>query len=371
MDTFHKVSNVFGVIFAWLLSIVLVVMLIVSPMVLSALSMLRAEMITKVVSEALTAQTPAEDDRAAEPAVTLLSEDSQQAASSELPDEYEQAGGNFLSGIFGDQLKQEDIQKILSSDLVKDFVRIYTDSMADALTGKPTQNAFDAEAIKAFANAHVDDIVEIAIQIVPQYAEKDTEEVKAMIRKLVDENVEELAKALPKPEELVNNLLEESPELEILLQIIARRKAIKWAIVGAIAVLGVLIFLCRLPGLRGFRWLATDLFVGSGFGIVICVALLVGRNPLLGMMDKQVAGIVGSLLSVFSTGVIVRTVVMLVFAVALLVAYIFLKKRGMQPKTAVQELPDTENKEAAADAVCAESVEEETPVKELAAETDA
>lgn len=345
MKDFSKTGNVFGIIFAWLLSIVLVVMLIAAPLAMSALSMLSVDNITKVVAEALMPQTQAGDDRAAEPGITLLSEQAVVSqtpdGTEELPDEYEQVGGDFLSGIFGDQLKPEDIEKILGSDLVKDFVKTYTEGFAGALTGKPAQNQFDAEMIKKFASEHIDEVVEIAIAIVPECAEMDTEEVKSMIRKLVDENAENLAKALPKPEEVVDNLRKESPELELLLQIVARRNAIKWAMIGVVFLLSALIFVCRLPGLRGFRWLATDLFAGSGFGVIISVALLVLRPMLLSSMDKQIVGAAGSILSVFTTGMIIRTAVMLVSAVGMLVAYIFVKK-ALAKKAAVPEEQVTE-----------------------------
>lgn len=345
MKDFSKTGNVFGIIFAWLLSIVLVVMLIAAPLTMSALSMLSMNNITKVVSDVLTAQLPTEDERAAEPGITLLSEQTVVSqvpdGTEELPDEYEQVGGEFLSGIFGDQLKPEDIEKILGSDLVKDFVKTYTDGMVDAITGKPARNQFDAESIKTFAGEHIDDVVDLAIQIIPEFADMDIDEVKAMITKMVDESAQDLADALPKPEKVVEDLLENTPELELILKIIGRRNAIKWAMIGVVFLLSALIFVCRLPGLRGFRWLATDLFVGSGFGVVISVALLVLRPMLLSSMDKQIVGVAGSILSVFTTGMIIRTAVMLVSAVGMLVAYIFVKK-ALAKKAAVPEEQVTE-----------------------------
>ena len=55
-----KALNVIGIILAWILSICLVLWLVVTPMVLSGLSFLEPETITKVVSSTLTggAQSP-------------------------------------------------------------------------------------------------------------------------------------------------------------------------------------------------------------------------------------------------------------------------------------------------------------------------
>ena len=112
------------------------------------------------------------------------------------------------------------------------------------------------------------------------------------------------------------------------MQLIAQKNKIKWMIVGAVTLVCVLIFLCRIPGLRGFRWLATDLFIGSGFGIVLSVSASMGVTVLqsIAPMDASVAAIINPIMAMFARGLIIRTVVMLVSAVALLVAYIMLKK---------------------------------------------
>ena len=53
MKVFKKICNVFGILLAWLLSIVLVVMLMVTPVTCSALDLLNPDTVTTVVTEVL------------------------------------------------------------------------------------------------------------------------------------------------------------------------------------------------------------------------------------------------------------------------------------------------------------------------------
>ena len=78
---------------------------------------------------------------------------------------------------------------------------------------------------------------------------------------MVEEKAEEIIQALPKPEQIKEEIVERSPEVEMLLNILEKKDTIELVTVGVIAALCVLIFLCRLWGFRGFRWLAVDLFV--------------------------------------------------------------------------------------------------------------
>ena len=71
----NKTWNVLGIIGAWILSIALVLMLIVTPIVFSALSLMNADTITKAVSGALMVVGNAASQPSAETyEVTRLSE---------------------------------------------------------------------------------------------------------------------------------------------------------------------------------------------------------------------------------------------------------------------------------------------------------
>lgn len=329
----NKTWNVLGIIGAWILSIVLVLMLIVTPIAFSALSLLNAETITKVVSGALVGSA-ASQPSAESWEVTRLSE----VSAPENPAE------NALAGMFGDQLTQEQVDKILSSKLVKDFVKSYTDDLTNAFIDGAEGQSLNAEKVKSIVNDNLDEIVGILQEVVPECAQMDKEELKSSIRKAVDEGAEKIVQALPKPEEIRQQVAQQNPALETALKILAQKNTIKLAVIGAIVLISALIFLCRLPAFRGLRWLAVDLFVGAGFGGFVSVGLVVSASAVTEIAKQsgeQIAGIVGTLLSAFTSGMFARTAVMLVAGGLLLATYIVIKKQKAK-KMQAEEAPAEE-----------------------------
>ncbi len=316
-----KTLNVLGIITAWLLSIVLVVMLLVTPMVFSSLSLLNAQTITKAVTDIFTAGQESQPSAESGEIVTL-SNTTQSAA--------EDAGKDLLAGMFGDAVSQEQIGAIMSSKAARELLEAYTGDLTNAITGGNQEANFTAGKLKSIVNDNIDEIVQILQTNIPECAEMDTTELKSSILKAVDEGAEEIVKALPKPEEIMEQLVENNPALEMAKDILAMKKTIKLVVIGVIVVLSGLIFACRIPGLRGFRWLAVDLFIGGGINAFTTVGLLVSQSAVSEIAKEagaQVAGLIGSLLSSFTTGMLVRTLVMLAFGGALLAAYILLKKQ--------------------------------------------
>ena len=110
---------------------------------------------------------------------------------------------------------------------------------------------------------------------------------------------------------------------------LAGKKMIKAAIIGAIVLLCLLIALLRYPGFRGLRWLAADLFVAGGINVVLCLVLGLGSSAIKGLVagvDSTVLdSVAGEILGQLTTGVVIRTAIMVVAAAALLVVYCLLK----------------------------------------------
>ncbi len=320
MDVTKKIFNVLGIIAAWILSIALVIMLMVTPIVLSTLSLLDVNTLVDTVTDVLVEQIAPSKESAATYEVTRLANESG-AVSGTV-----QSGESVLTSIFGDQVSPEVMEKILASNAAKQFIAAYADGFANALTGKGNTQ-IDAALVKKIINDNIDEVIELVKLASPSAANMSIEELKQKILESADKTAEDITKAMPQPEQIKNAVLEENPELETVLQVIARKDAIQAVYVGTVAVLCILIFLCRLPGYRGFRWLATDLFVGGGFCALQSVGLLVAAPMLKNITGEPTFdALIASLATKFTTGVAVRTGVMLVCAVALLVAYIFIKK---------------------------------------------
>ncbi len=318
MRTFEKV----GMILAWILSIVLVLTLTVAPMMLSALSLLNANIITKAVTDTLTQSLSlaSQDDTAADYSVTKLSN------TSEAPDTNGASG--VLEGILGDQVSPEILDELLSSKAAQEFIKAYTGDVVNAFTGSGKAPRLDAEKVKSIVKNNMDEIVDIVRELNPDLSDSDIAQLKDSITKAVDEQAQQLVQALPEPEEIKQGLMESSPELRTAFDILAAKNAIKLAVIGVIVLLSGLIFVCRLWGLRGFRWLAVDLFVGGGMNGLISVGLLLGSSAVKQMIagEPTIGGLVSSLLSSFTTGMLVRTAVMLIAGGAMLTVYILIKK---------------------------------------------
>lgn len=318
-----KVLNILGIIMAWLLSVVLVVMLIVTPLTFSALSLLNGDTVAKVVIDTLTSVIDNADSQpsAENGGIMSLSDTTQ-------PADTEKVGKDILEDMLGDKISQEQMGAILSSKAAKELIQAYTGDLTNAIIGGSQETSFTADNIKRIVNDNIDEIVEVLQTAAPELADADAAELKSSIQKAVDEGAEEIVNALPKPEEIKEELLESVPALESVIEILAMKDTIKLTVIGAIVLLSGLIFLCRIPGLRGFRWLGVNLFIGAGMNAFISSGLLASKTAVAEIAEQagvQAAGMIGSLLSAFTTGMVVRTFVMLAAGGALLAAYILLK----------------------------------------------
>lgn len=333
----EKTLNVLGIIIAWVMSVVLVVMLVVTPFVFSALSLLSSQTIAKAVTDVITAGLEAQPT-AEKVEIVTLSNTTQSAAA-------ENMGKDILAGMFGDSVSQEQLNAIMSSDAAKELIEAYVFDLTNAITGENKKASFTAEKIKSVVNDNMDEIVQVLRENVPECANMSVDELKSNIQKAVDEGAKEIMSALPDPEEIKEQLSENNPILSIATKILAVKYLIKFVFIDIIVVRALLIFACRIPGMRGFRWLAVDLFVGGGANTFITVGLLISKSAVGEIAVEygaETAAFVGSLLSAFTNGMLIRTVVMLLAGGALLTAYIFIKKakaKKMAAEAILEALP--------------------------------
>ncbi len=331
-----KVGNICGIILAWLLSIVLVVMLTVTPMALSALSLLNANVITDVVIDIFMDMVDREKKADADYQLANLTQTSQitdklpEDIQEEIPEEIPQTSGG-IAGLLEEYLRMpvtaQQVELVMNSNVVREILTIYTGDLTNVLTGKETVSALDTNKIKAIVNDNMDEVVQIVKELKPDITEKDLEELKTAITKVVDERADELVQMIPKPEEIKEMIIEQAPEIGIVLKILEKKNVIAWALVGVIALLCVLIFLCRLSGFRGFRWLAVDMFVGGGINALLGLVLLIGTPVVVKMVpDSALNSVVGNILQAFDLALLVRAGIILVAGGVLLAAYILIKK---------------------------------------------
>lgn len=318
----NKTLNVFGAIFASFLSIALVVLLIATPLVFSGLSLLDAKTITKVVTDTFTAQPVSQPSADSTQIVTLSNV-------VQTDNAVEDVGKDVLTDIFGDSISQEQMGAILSSKAAQELIETYAEDLTGALTGSKQEAQLDAEKLKSIINDNIDDLVQVLQENVPECANMDAAKLKGDILKAVDEQAEELVQKLPDAEKVKEMATESVPALGVALEILAKKDTIKMLVVGAIVLLSALIFACRIPDWKGFRWLALDMFIGGGISLLTGSCLLASKSAMgevAELAGAQLAGAVGSLLGSFAGGVLIRALVILAFGGVMLGARILINK---------------------------------------------
>ncbi len=378
-----KALNVFGIIFAWILSIALVVMLVAAPLALSALSLLDTENIVQIVSQTILDSSKSAAAQPQEEFVVQNLSAEAEAATEEEPAEDNAAGGinmNGLQGLLGDDVSEEMLNKVLSSDAMSELLGAYTEDLINVIAGKDEEKEFTPELLVKVVQENLDEIVQVVEESGKPMTDEQKQQLKNKIGSAVEEKAEEIVTAMA-PEEVKETFVDGNEDMELAVKILVKKDAIKGTIVGVIVLLSVLIFALRYPDLRGMRWLATDLFTAGGFNVLFCVVLGIASSAVKGVTagmnaieGTAVDGIIGMLLSQLTKGMIIRTVIILVAAIALLVGYILLKPFVKRKKTAKAEAPAVE--EVIPETVPAfepapVAVEQEVVAEEFAAEEPA
>lgn len=290
MSTGMKVLNVFGIILAWFLSIALVITLFVAPVVLSALSTVKPEKIVDTMGNMEVSE--------------------------------------FADAFLEIETEDEQLKELLSSDTVQELYETYVSGLTGIFEDEPVQNMLTEEKINEIIHNNIDELYEIYIQMEPDAATIPAEEAKQKAEEVFAEGVSELVTNLPSAEELRENFMPQSPEMDMIKDLFAATDMIKLSYIVSIIVLCVLIFVCRLHGFRGFRWLAVDLFVATGFAALTCMSLSLVPGMLGTLIEGQpaVTALLQEFFDVFAVGVYVRTGIMLISGVVMLVLYLWIKK---------------------------------------------
>ncbi len=321
MSSGKKVLNIFGIIFAWILSIVLVLSLIVSPVILSALSLLSpktlANAVTNIDMSSIVAPEASEEG----------SEDGKTAA-------------------------------LLSTNAAKELFQLYATDITNSLSGKGVESKLTAGALQKIIEDNIDELVTVMRETEGVPTDASDEEIKTAIKTEITENVDELMENLPDPKELTEQVSAENPELQIVFDIIGSAQSIKLTVIGEIILISALIFVCRLFDFKGVRWLSVDLFVASGVCVLLSIGLLLSSGVITGLVaeEKIIGSIAESLASTLTTGVIMRTAVMLLSAIGLMVAYVFIKKALAKKKLTVSVVAEVPTEEALPDEAFVEPV---------------
>ena len=328
-----KIWNVCGIILAWLLSFVMVIMLVAAPMAFSALSLLDPENVAEAVSDALFSED-AEDESGKTIAETII----------------EEVDMGSIEQIIGEKVDEDVVNDVLTSDALAGLLNTYAKDLTNAITGSSQKVQFTADKLTEVVEDNIDEIIDV-VDDSYGLSSAQKKDLKREIVSTVENNADDIVKAMPSTEEIREAVLDSSDFVESVLDFLAKRNTAKLILISAIVLVSLLIFLLRLPTFKGLRWMSSNLFTAGGVNVAICLFLSLGSSLVLGIADGlealdivAVDGIVKNMLSVFTTGVVVRTVIIFVAAVVLLVAYILIrifcrKKSGKKAAPAVEPAP--------------------------------
>lgn len=292
MSTGKKVLIVFGIIIAWFLSITLVILLFVTPITLSTLSLVKPKELCETIKDVDLSQI-----------IELMD--------LELPDD-----------------ESQQIMELFRSDAVQELYETYIDSVFAALDSNMPQVALDEAKIQQIVRDHIDELYSFALNLIPDVKDYPEAEAKALLESYVITTFQGYAQEMPSGEEIRTQLFGGEAEAQMALGLISQIDTVKFSYVGVLLFLSVLIFVCRLHGWRGFRWLSTNLFIAGGLNTFVCAGLALSTSVVVGLLGSDPASglVIGTFLPALARGVYIRTGIMIVSAIALLAIYLYIKK---------------------------------------------
>lgn len=291
-----KVINVFGILAAVILSVVLLATLIAAPVVSACTSLVQEKTMHKLV-ESIDFS-----------GLVAAGEDDPSAA-------------------------------LFETEFFAQLLTLYTDDVLAALDGKEQTNLTE-DALNALVQEHMDELVPF------MRAMLEDEETDAI---LTDDVLEQAVTEMFATDG--GSFLEMFPPVEALgidaglLEGISvlRSKAALTSVIIAVVVLSLLVYGCRWPRFKGFMWLAVVYFLGAGataliglsVSAVVPALLMAELEPLMGVFLPILTMLKNALL----TGALVELALVVVFVLVFVFGRKALKKRKAAQAAAAVEAP--------------------------------
>ena len=181
------------------------------------------------------------------------------------------------------------MQELSESKAVQTLITKYAEDILSAATGAETAPALTAETVMDILSPYMDELVSIVERNLPKDANIDREKLSAAIDKAAGDALPTLVDTLPPAKEVANALVGEDGELAMALEAFGfvRSGQLRLIALGVIAIFLLLIFLLRLPGFKGLRWIG----ISGLFGAVFAGGLgyLLQAKPVLVALQDAVA----------------------------------------------------------------------------------
>ncbi len=351
MKSGNTVLNVFGIIAAAILSVILVVVLIAAPVISSVSSFTDPQTIREMITKLDYAEllgglsqadsTTDQSERTGSignqalggapmlyaagnimPAFPMAAAQKSDSLEAGLQDQIQKTLGE--SGIPLDALDE-----IMETEAVSKILDLVTEEIIASLSGEEGSGQITPVLLKQIINDNIDEIIEVGYQYIEDQDAVSHETLKATILSEADAKAADFVEAVS----TVKNAIAEKMDVEVLT--VVRYSAsgifdmILWVM---IVLLSALIALCRFPRFKGFLWLGIVYALGALASLVMFVAF---DGILLTVLESAADGqfsfllpAVDVIVGTFGKWAILSFVIALVMIAVFVVGRLWLGKKG-------------------------------------------
>ena len=303
MKVLKGIANVFGVLLALVLSLVLFATLIATPVVSAAGTFMQTDTLKKVVKN---------------------------IDYTELFSEMEMMGDLSESG-----LDPELITTLMETGMVEDIVEIYADGVFDMLEGKTDEVVLSAETVNDILQKYLDDIVPIVKAMIPAEYPVPDETIRSMTSEMLKEYSGEIAGMLPAAEDLGLNT-------EVVMAVnMLRDGTVLWGVIGVVGVLSILILLCRFMRFKGFMWLGVVYLISGAITFLASMSMGDAVKTVVAAAEPGVEAVVAPIVSIIAAEMMKGGGVLAGLAVLFILVFVVgrkLMKRRMEQQEGLAEM---------------------------------
>ena len=163
-------------------------------------------------------------------------------------------------------------QSLAKSSAMQALISAYTEDVLNAATNTGNDPLLTSETVTELLAPHMEEIATIVENSLPENVQLDRTKLTGAIEKAAAVTLPALVNTIPPAQTVADTIVkQDTPGLAAAMEVLKyiRNGFVRALIIGAIAILSILIVLLRLPGFSGLRWVGTDLLTaGALAGIV-------------------------------------------------------------------------------------------------------
>ena len=303
-----KFLNVVGIVLATLFSLLLIPLLILNPIFSGLTNLLQPEVIEDLATQ-------------------LIEEVDLTEISLDHPE--------LLQALTEAGISPDAAQALLSSRAVQEAVSIVGGDFALVLQGHFTASALTEEEVLRIVNENLPELVQLARLLRPsETALLTDEQLTAGIVPLVQEN---LIPMLGELDQMMSDLQSQlRGDLAVAMELLTG-PIVRNILLASIALLAVLIFLCRWPHQQGLLWLGIDSALAA---LPVLSTALSLKGPQLSQLLAQGTGVpnvFGPVLRQAGNTIFIGGLILAAAAVVLIAGFILLRDRRLKKQAAQSE----------------------------------